>query len=387
MELRELFDREERGIIELRRWFHAHPEASLHEELTSRKIAEELEKMGIPYEKLPPNHGLVAIIEGAKKGKTIVIRADMDALPVSEETGLPFSSENKGVMHACGHDGHMAMLLGVIKTLSQYRNQFNGTVKCLFQVGEEIGRGHGEALEYLEKTGGTDGVIALHLWSNIPEGQILLIPGAVFAGVRGFVVKVRGEGGHGGRPDLVKDPIKSACDLVLKISAIPSNFYDVLDHSVVHVGKIEAGTLGNIFPSEATVTGGFRWFNPGGEGAITEKIRQIADGVGIAYGVKCELQLLGGVAPVHNNPAMIEQARSLISQVDGLRIADQTAPICASDNIGFFLEKYPGFYGVLGAGKPGTEIYPHHHCKFDLDEKALRKGMEFMCRYAMEFLK
>lgn len=385
MNIKEWFDKDEAEIIEQRKWFHRHPEVSFKEEKTSTKIKEELTKLGIPYQPLLPNHGIVATIESGKPGKTLAIRADIDALPVKEETGLSFASENDGVMHACGHDAHIAMLLGTAKALKNLKDQWNGTIKCVFQVAEEIGGGYQEVLEYFQKIGGVDGVIGLHIWGTLPEGQILLLPGAIFAGGLGYHVSICGKGGHGARPDLTYDPIKAACELVLKFSSIPSNYYDVLDHSVVNVGEIKAGTLGNIIPSKANITGGMRWYKPGGSDAILSVMHRMADGVGIANNVKCAITVDGGVPPVINNPEMIQQAKLLVDKINGLRLADQTDPICAGDNYGYLLEKYPGFYGVLGAGR--DPMYPQHHSKFDLDEKAFRKGAEFMTRFAIDFLK
>lgn len=387
MDIKKLFDDHEHEIIENRRWFHRHPEVSFEEKVTSERICQKLEEMGIPYERLLPNYGIVATIEGGKKGKTLALRADIDALPVSEETGLPFTSENPGKMHACGHDSHAAMLLGAAYILNEVRQELCGTVKCVFQVAEETGGGYREVLDYFEKTGGIDGIVGLHIWSAIPEGQILLYPGAVFAGGLGYTAKISGKGGHGARPDLTHDPIKAACELALKITSIPSNFYDVLDHSVVNVGIIQAGTLGNIIPPEAMIKGGIRWYKDGGGMEILETIKRMAEGVGIAHNVSCTVSNDGGVPPVINNIPMVEEAKGLLGEMDDLRLADQTDPICAGDNYGYLLQVYPGFYGVLGGGKHDEEIYPQHHPKFDLDEKAFRKGAEFMTRYAINFLK
>lgn len=245
------FQEAEDYIIEMRRWFHQHPEVSLQEKETAGKIMKELERMGISYEEVKPNYGIVATIQGSESGRVIAARADIDALPVTEETGLEFASCNKGVMHACGHDAHAAMLLGVAKVLQEAREDLHGTVKLVFQSAEEIGKGYEEILEHLEADGGVDQMIGLHIWSTLPAGEILLIPGSVFSGGSAFICRVNGQGGHGARPDLVRDPIKAACDLVLKLAAIPTNFYDVLDHSVVSTGMIHAGTQNNIFPSSS----------------------------------------------------------------------------------------------------------------------------------------
>lgn len=387
MDIKKLFDAHENEIIENRRWFHRHPEVSFEEKETSERICKKLEEMGIPYEKLLPNYGIVATIKGEKKGRILALRADIDALPVTEETGLSFASEHSGRMHACGHDTHAAMLLGAAYALNEVKEELCGTVKCVFQVAEEIGGGYQEVLDYFEKIGGVDGIIGLHIWSAIPEGQILLYPGAVFAGALGYTAKITGKGGHGARPDLTCDPIKAVCELALKFASIPSNFYDVLDHSVVNAGIIQAGTLGNIIPSEAMLSGGIRWYKDGGGEKILELMKRMAEGVGIAHNVKCDLSVNGGVPPVMNNVPMLEKAKTLLEDMDGLRMTDQTDPICAGDNYGYLLQAYPGIYGVLGGGKHDEEVYPQHHPKFDLDEKAFRKGAEFMTRYAINFLR
>lgn len=387
-DLKTMFREAEPYIIEMRRWFHRHPEVSLEEKATSAKIKEELTAMGIQWEELPPNTGVVATIVGGKGGdKTIAARADIDALPVAEETGLPFVSENPGVMHACGHDAHIAMLLGLAKVLNEMKDELSGTVKLIFQSAEEIGLGYKEVIEYLDSIGGVDQVIGLHIWSTLPEGEILLIPESVFAGGNGFTCTVKGSGGHGARPDLVNDPIKTACDLVLKFAAIPSNFYDVLDHSVVSVGRISAGTKGNIFPSEAEFDGTTRCYKEEGRERLREIMKQVAEGVGKIYGVEVQLKFNGGVPPVYNQPELIQRARELTEQVEGLVPSPQTDPICAGDNFGYILKKYPGFYGILGAGKPEEYNYPQHHCKFQLEESSFRKGAEFMGNYIVDYLK
>lgn len=387
MDIKELFDSCENEIIENRRWFHRHPEVSLKEKMTSAEICKKLEEMGISYETLPPNYGIVGTIEGGRKGKTIALRADIDALPVTEETGLAFASENEGCMHACGHDAHAAMLLGAAKVLNEVKDELSGTVKLVFQVAEETGDGYQEVLDYFEKIGGVDGIIALHIWSAIPEGQILLYPGAVFAGAMGYHAKLVGQGGHGARPDLTRDPIKAACELALKFSSIPSNFYDVLDYSVVNVGVIQAGTLGNVIPGEAKLSGGMRFYKDGGDDKILEIMHRMAKGVSIANQVEYSIEPIGGVPPIINDLSMIAEASTLVKDVEGLEIAEQKEAICASDNYGYFLQVYPGFFGVLGGGKIDEKTYPQHHSKFDVDEKAFRKGSEFMTRYVMNFLK
>ena len=388
MDIKKLFDAYENEIIEDRHWFHRHPELSHKEKVTSEKICARLDEMGVSYEVLPPNYGVVATIKGGENGKTIALRADIDALPVNEETELPFASESPGIMHACGHDAHAAMLLGATKVLNEVKEELSGTVKCFFQSAEETGYGYQEILDYIESIGGVDGIAALHIWGAIPEGEILLYPGSVFAGALGYIAKITGSGGHGARPDLTCDPIKAICELALKFSSIPSNFYDVLDYSVVNVGVINAGAVGNIIPSEARIEGGMRFFKDGGGEKIVEIMHRMAKGICLANNdLEYTIATIGGVPPVTNNIPMIEEARGLLGEIDGLRIADQNEAICAGDCYAYLLQDYPGFFGILGGGKHGVENHPQHHAKFDVDEKAFRKGAEFMTRYVINFLK
>ena len=190
--------------------------------------------------------------------------------------------------------------------------------------------------------------------------------------------------GHGARPDLTNDPIKAACDLALQLSSIPSNYYDVLDHSVVSIGKITAGNIGNVIPSEAHIQGTTRQYKKGGNEAMLAVIERMAKGVGITHNVEVKVSHNGGVLPVYNDPALIPHARELVDQVEGLKVSPQTDPICAGDDFCYILDQFSGFYGVLGAGTPDS--YPQHHCKFDVKESEFRKGAEFMGRDIVDYL-
>lgn len=386
MNISELCREAEAYIIEQRRWFHQHPEVSLKETETSRKVQDELQTMGIPFKVLADQIGVVATIQGAFDGKRIGIRADMDALPVVEETGLAFRSENPGIAHACGHDAHIAMLLGAARVLGQLRAELHGTVKLFFQSAEELALGVREILDYLKEDGGVDEIIGLHIWSAIPSGQIKLKPGPLFTGGNAFYIHITGKGGHGARPDLVHDPVKAACDLVLQLSSIPVNYYDVLDNSVVSVGKVQAGSFENVFPSEAFVTGTTRHYKPGGAEKLKEQIRRKCQGVAMIHDVKVDVDFNTGVIPVINDEDGIARARRLVPEINGLVLCPDPDPIPAGDNIGFLIDAYKGFYAILGGGIPGREVYPQHHPKFDIDESALRKGSEFLVRYSLDFL-
>jgi amidohydrolase len=377
----------EQKVVAWRREFHTHPELSFQEAWTSGRIKEELGKLNIPYDSLPDSQAVVGIVKGAFPGKTIALRADMDALPIQEESDVPYKSCISGKMHACGHDAHVAMLLGAGGALNDFRASMKGEALLCFQSAEEVGGGHAEIVKYLDGRGGVDQIIGLHIWASIKEGTLMLLDGPTMAGALGYNIRVKGRGGHASRPDLAKDPIKPACEMALKISSIPSNFYDVLDHSVVHIGMVQGGTMGNIFPDTVTLQGGTRFFKVDGGRTILSHIKRIAEGVAKIYDVDIEVEELPSVPPVINNAEAAARGRELASQVEGLEADKAGQPICASEPYGYFLLKYPGFLAFLGAmNEEKGIVWAQHNAKFDVDEAALRKGCEFMCRYTLDFL-
>jgi len=386
MKIKELCRKYEPYVIELRREFHRHPEPSLHEERTSQRIKEELTRLGIPWVGVS-GYNVVASIGQGTNGKSIAVRADMDALRMTEKSGLPFASENEGVMHACGHDAHIAMLLGVAAVLKELESEIKGTVKLCFQSAEEVNQGAVEIVQYLKEQGGVDQAIGLHIWSTLQEGRIALLPERCMAGSVGWTVDLVGEGGHSSRPDLVRDPIKAACDLVLKFSEIPGNFYDILDPCVVTTGLMRAGTMDNVFPSEASIEGGCRYFNLDGANDLIKQLERMVKGVSLTYNVEGKLNILGYMYPVINTPELVEKARKLVPQVEGLETDDDFGVLLSSENFSEFLREFPGFFAILGGGNPEKGIcYGQHHEKFNVDEKAFRKGFEFMVRYAFSVI-
>ena len=372
-------------IINLRRDFHMNPELSYEEFRTSQKVCDELKGMGIPYVRLE-NNCVVGRISGSQKGKKIAIRADMDALPIVEENDRPYISKNIGVMHACGHDGHTAMLLGAAKLLIDIKDKLNGEVFLCFQSAEEVGGGAHEIIEYLEEQGGVDEVIAAHLWADIPSGNISVVEGPRMAAGSTFTIEVIGRGGHGSRPDLAIDPIKPASNIILAISSIPTNRYKTIEPLVVHVGKIEAGTMGNIFPQKAIIDGGIRSFSEYGENQARHFIKEIAENGAKIYGATANVIFKDGVPVVYNHRESVKKAEKVLEKLGTFKL-DEFEPICASENYGFFLQKYKGFLAFIGIRNEEKGIvYGQHHPKFDIDEYVLSKGSEFFAQYAHDFL-
>lgn len=375
----------EEYVLSLRRELHANPELSLKEERTCARVCAELEQMGIPFTRLAD--GCVAgVLQGGKPGKRLALRADMDALPIQEENDLPWRSRNDGVMHACGHDGHTAMLLGAARLLVELRAELAGEVVLCFQAGEELGGGADTLIAHLEAIGGVDRALAMHLWSEIPAGSISVMPGARMAAVDAFDIEVTGRGGHGSRPDRCIDPLKPAAEMLLALSAIPANRVKATDPLVIHIGKMEGGTLRNVFPQSAFLYGGIRYFSSETRRAAGEQIVMIAEHCARMHGAAAKVTFLEGAPAVVNDPAAVELAQEVITGMPALENIP-FEPICASENFSYFLQKFPGFMAFLGSHNPQWgESRQHHHPRFDIDESVLIRGTEFFARYAACFL-
>lgn len=375
----------EQYIIDLRRDFHINPELSFKEIRTSQVVCDELDKMGISYVRLE-NNCVVGRIKGSKEGKSIAIRADMDALPIVEENKKDYTSQNEGIMHACGHDGHTAMLLGAARMLADVKDELKGDIFLCFQSAEEVGGGAFEILDYLKEEGGVDEVIAVHLWADIPTGKISVVEGPRMAAGSGFTIGVIGRGGHASRPDLSIDPIKPAANILLSISSIPTNRYKTIEPLVVHVGQIQAGTMGNIFPQKATIVGGIRSFSKEGEDSAREFIREIAENGAKMYGATAEVSFKDGVPVVYNDREAVKRAEKVIERLGTFEMED-FEQICASENYGFYMQRYKGFMAFIGIRNEEKGIvHAQHHPKFDIDEGVLSKGSEFFAQYAYDFV-
>lgn len=371
-------------VKNLRRYFHMHPELSGKEFETTKRIALELDSLNIKYTYINERTIVAEIGEGDIK---IALRADSDALPIVEEGDKEYISKNSGVMHACGHDGHVSMLLGAAKYLKTKEEELNGKIYLCFQPAEEIGEGAIEVLDFLEKNGGVNQVFGIHLWSLIPVGKVAATPGARMASGDGFSIKIFGRGGHGSRPDQCVDPLKIGAKILLEITSIPCNRISTLDNSVVSVGIFNGGSAGNIIPNEAFIQGGYRTFTQEARTKIPNLIKEIAENIANYHGGKIEFNSLGGVPCVYNHKESVEIAQNTITKLLGKDALYDFEPLCASENFGFYTEKYPGMMAFVGAGNEEKGIiYPHHHPKFDIDEDALINGTMLYAQYAIDFL-
>jgi amidohydrolase len=374
----------------LRRDFHAHPELGFHEDRTAGIIAKELTALGLEVRTGVGGTGVVALLEGANPGPVVLVRADMDALPISEETGAPYASQNPGVMHACGHDGHTAILLTVAKLLNSHRSQLSGTVKYMFQPAEE-GMGGAERMiedDVLENPK-VDVALALHVWNEKPVGWIGIASGPVMAGAEIFKIKVQGKGGHGAVPHLSVDPILASAQIVTALQGIVARNVAPLQTAVVSVCTIHGGETFNVIPPAVEMTGTIRTFEPAVRTLVQERfektVHSISEGMGCLADI--EMQLL--TPATINNPetAMCVQAaaRCLFSEAD---INTTNYITMGSEDFAFILEKVPGCFFFIGSANPEKGLDAgHHHPKFDIDEAALPRGAALMVATIIDLLK
>lgn len=378
----------------LRRDFHMHPELGFREIRTGGIVARELEALGIEVTKGVGKTGVVGLLEGAKPGPTLLLRFDMDALPILEATGAEYASQEEGVMHACGHDGHTAIGLTVAKILHGYRDQLKGTVKFCFQPSEEGANGEeiGGA-EMMIRDGVLEGptvdlALALHIWNEQPLGWLGIAGGPTMAGADLFSVKVTGRGGHGAIPQAAADPIVASAHIVTALQTIVSRNVAPLDMAVVSVTTLHSGTAFNVIPPAATLEGTIRTFDNGVRQKVLERFEQIVRGTAAALGCQAEVMIKRVTPPLVNDLTIserVQQAARRVLPASKLRTAGYLT--MGAEDAAFLLEKVNGcFFFVGSANKERALDYGHHHPKFDFDEEALIHGSALMVAAAMDLL-
>lgn len=386
MDLKALAEKNHDYVVEMRRYFHRHPELSTQEVNTSKKICEELEKMGIPY-KAYPDYTVIATIDSGKPGKTVLIRGDIDALPVTEETGLPFASQNPGIMHACGHDCHGAMLLGIGKSLMEVKDELTGKILLGFQVAEENLKGSRTMVQYVKDMGGADNSIAIHVGCAQNIGEIMLPAGPMASGVITYQIRVKGRGGHGSAPHAALDPIKPACEIVLKLASLPSNAIDAQDPIVFSTCHIEGGSAVNIIPDEAVIGGTVRYFNKDLTQPIFDYLENISDCVCKSYGVTRTMEyIFDPMIPVVNDKEVAEMGQRIAEEM-GMKVTKEGKGM-GSDDMALLLDAFPDFYANIGCANEAKGIghVANHNACFTIDEDALKLGTEFLMKSACELL-
>ncbi len=372
-------------IIDTRRELHRIPEPAYTEEKTSAYVADYLKKEGIKVQTGIAHTGVMALMKLAGPGKTLMIRSDIDALPVSEETGLPFASKHKGAMHACGHDAHMAMVLGAVTILNKVKGKLNGTIKFLFQPAEE---GPGGAKSMIEagvmENPHVDHSIGCHVWPAIPEGTIGVKAGRLMAAMDRFDIKIIGKGGHGAMPHQCIDALEVGTQVVNALQRIASRQMNPLSPTVVTIGSFHAGTTFNVIPGEAELCGTTRTFDRDIWNSWPERIEKIVRGVCQSMGADYELKYAQGYPPLLNDESMAEVVSRCAGDVVGKKRVIEPEATMGGEDMAFYLERSKGCYFFLGVGRQGCA--PIHNPKFDLNEEVLLIGAETYCRVAFELL-
>lgn len=373
-------------MIAFRRDLHQHPELPLEEVRTTQRIAEALDKIGINYRLTTPT-GIIAEIKGSKPGKTVLLRADIDALPVVElNNNIDYKSTIDGKMHACGHDSHAAMLLTAAKALYQIRDELEGNVRFVFQPAEELAKG----AKLMIKQGvmeNVDNVFGLHIWSQTPINKISCNVGATFAAADLLKITFKGQGGHGSMPQDTIDAAIIASAFVMNVQSIVSREVDPLEPAVVTIGKMEVGTRFNVIAENAVLEGTVRTFNIATRNKIEAAIKRYADQIAATYRGTAEVEYNYGTLPVINEANSAQLAQSVISEAFGESALYVERPTTGAEDFCYYLENAPGAYALLGCGNPDKDTqWAHHHGCFNIDEDAMVKGAELLAQYAWRYL-
>jgi amidohydrolase len=374
-------------LVDLRRDFHRHPEQSLKEYRTSKIIAKNLTDMGIKVEHIGET-GILGILEGSSKGKVIALRADMDALSVTEKTGLPFSSENIGYMHACGHDFHVSMLLGAAKLLSERKDELKGTVKFLFQPAEEIAEGARQLIQGgVLKNPDVDYIFGMHIWSDVPVNKIALQEGPIMASADSWKLKVLGKSCHGSAPWQGVDSIVCSAAIVQGIQTIVSRVNDARSPIVINIGTIRGGERFNVVPGTTEMEGMNRTFNADIRKELPKWMEKVIKNTCEAYGCDYEFNYTFKCAVTDNEPQYTRRAINSVKKFMGEEGVISIDRIMGSEDFSEYLEKIPGSLMLLGGRNEAKGCsYSHHSNYFNVDEDALPIGTAAYAQVAVDFL-
>lgn len=375
-------------IVSARRYLHQHAELSFKEHETTAFIAGELKKQGIPVQTFDDYTGCIATVKGGKPGKTVLLRADIDALPITEDSGVEFKSLNDGVMHACGHDCHASMLLGAARLLWEQREELSGTVKLLFQAAEEafIGSRYYWDKGYLSDV---DAAMGMHIWPSVESGKIAVRDGAVMASCDNFKITVHGVSAHGSQPNKGRDAIVAASAIICNLQTIVSRINDPLNSMVVSVGTIKAGTQFNIITDTAVMTGTVRAHTAEARGVVEEALRRIVNSTAEAMGCTADIEYAYLEPPVRNDCSELNEiARSAAVKLYGEDILRPTAEATGSEDFSYIMDKIPNsLFFFLGCYDEANGcVHPVHNPKFKINEQLLHVGSAEYAQFAADYL-
>lgn len=363
-------------LVTWRRDLHRHPELAFEERRTASIVADELRQLSIEVRTGVGKTGVVGILDGSSDGPTVMVRCDMDALPIHEANQTDYASTTAGVMHACGHDGHTAIGLAVARLLTEHRSRLQGRVKFVFQPAEEMAGG---ALAMI-----ADGVLddpvpdvalGLHLWNTNPVGQVGVTAGAAMAGADIFEIVIRGSGGHGALPHETRDPLLAAAQIVSALQSVISRNVDPLDTAVLSVTSFHAGEAFNVIPSEAYLKGTIRTYRQEVHDLAVMRLKQVTEGIAAAMGCEAEVRVTAVTPALYNDPEVTRVVMQAIAPYVEPHNVIQGVKTMGAEDMAVFLEKVPGCFFFLGSASAERGLnYPHHHPRFDFDEAALPLG-------------
>lgn len=357
-------------MVEIRRYLHRNPELSFEETKTAKFIADYYKNLEIPYQANVGGNGVVATLKGGKPGKTICLRADFDALPIQEENDVPYKSTVDGVMHACGHDGHTAQLLVLAKALQPFQQELPGTIVFLHQHAEEYSPGGAKPMIESGVLNGVDAVFGTHLWAPTPFGTLQTSTAAFMAGADRFTITIQGKGGHGGYPHQTKDALVIGGQLISDLQQIVARRIDPLKTAVVTVGKFTGGSAFNIIADKAELIGTVRYFDPELQEQIKSEMEKIIQGACTANGAAYTFHYEKGYPPLINHENEANLVVEVGEQLEDVATSETVEPVMAGEDFAYYMQERPGAFFFTGAQKKENP-YPHHHPKFDIEEKAM----------------
>ena len=374
-------------LVEWRRTLHRRPEVAFQEHETARFIRQMLEQIGELEISRPTETSVMARLVTGRPGPVVAVRADIDALPIHEENDVAYRSEIDGAMHACGHDGHTSIALGLATLLAQHRDRLRGEVRFIFQHAEELSPGGAEEMVRQGVMDGVDHVIGLHLWSSMPVGRIGLIPGPAMAAPDTFECTITGKGGHAAMPHGTVDPIAIGAQVVSALQHVVSRTVDPLDPVVVSVTQFIAGTTFNVIPNSAYLAGTVRTFDPALRAAVPVTIERIIEGVTSAFGATYTFRYGPGYRPVVNDPTLTARLAGVVTNTFGAGTLIDMRPTMGGEDFSAYQQRAPGVFAFIGAGNEDVGIdFPHHHPRFQIDERSLDIGLRYFTAATLDLL-
>ena len=372
-------------LIAMRRELHANPELPWEEFETTKRIARELDKLGISYRLTEPT-GIIAEIQGGQAGKTVALRADIDALPVQELNDIPYKSKVEGKMHACGHDTHTSMLLTAAKALNSVKDELQGNVRLIFQPAEELAEGAASMVKQ-GAMDGVDNVFGMHIWSVLPSGKISCEAGPRMAAADIVKIHFKGKGGHGSLPNQCVDAAVVASSFVMNVQAAVARETHPLDAAVVSIGKMDVGTRFNVIAENATLEGTVRTFTLENRDRIRAAVTRFAEHTAAMYGATVEIDYRHVTPPVLNEVESSALATAIVKEAFGEDAIIFDRPTTGAEDFSYYMEKAPGCCAFVGSANPETDSeWAHHHGRFNVDEATLKQGAELYAQYAYNYL-